>query len=70
MVDHVEQIILSEAFLNELHGVVLGLCDSTTIVRNLCYIVMDSLFNNAVETVKTQFDAKHICEGANLCPTR
>ncbi|KAF7232239.1 hypothetical protein EG68_11570 [Paragonimus skrjabini miyazakii] len=68
MVDHVEQIILSDAFLNELHGVVLGLCDTTTIVTDLCYTVMDGLFNNAVDTVKTEFDAKHVCAGANLCP--
>ncbi|KAF8563300.1 hypothetical protein P879_08249 [Paragonimus westermani] len=68
MVDHVEQIILSEAFLNELHAVILGLCDTLTIVRSLCYRVMDGLFYNAVDTVKTQFDAKHICVGANLCP--
>ncbi|KAA3673972.1 uncharacterized protein DEA37_0004622 [Paragonimus westermani] len=66
VVDHVEQIILSEAFLNELHGVVLGLCDSLTIVRSLCYRVMDGLFYNAVDTVKTEFDAKHICQVSSL----
>ncbi|KAF7234073.1 hypothetical protein EG68_12530, partial [Paragonimus skrjabini miyazakii] len=33
MVDHVEQIILSEAFLNEVHRVLLGECDSTPFLK-------------------------------------